>query len=359
VTLTAMPSSEYALSTLTVTDEGGASLALSGTGNVRTFTMPATNVTVVAVFNALPPSGDYKKIGSVTIGSKEYDLVTFGLWPQTIMDESVTVNESDTVTRGDFSYCRGSDGQWYVKQTVGFGVQGQVIHSAWKFSDGTSMEPGDRWFKVEPIKWRVLTANYGGKKLLLAENILIKSQSDPDSEKNNYQISEIRKWLNCNADSLKVSDHGDSKGFLKTAFTVDQIAGIASVSVDNSVRTTLPDNYDSLDESDKFDNWNNGTNRYASNTPTVDKIFLLSVQEATKSDYGLATKNERIRAATDFALATEAIQSEDDGYGGWWRLRSSAFVDEYCWSGTYHNGTIVGAFPTSFAGVVPALCVEN
>ena len=43
----------------TVTDEGGASVTVSGTGNTRTFTMPAKSVTVAATF-ALP----YKKTGT-------------------------------------------------------------------------------------------------------------------------------------------------------------------------------------------------------------------------------------------------------------------------------------------------------
>ena len=50
VTLTARPNSGYQLGTLTVTDAGGASVSVTGTGNTRTFTMPAKNVTVTATF---------------------------------------------------------------------------------------------------------------------------------------------------------------------------------------------------------------------------------------------------------------------------------------------------------------------
>ena len=43
-------------------------------------------------------SGAYKKIGKTKINGVEYDLVTFGLWPQTIKAANVTVNESKTKT---------------------------------------------------------------------------------------------------------------------------------------------------------------------------------------------------------------------------------------------------------------------
>ena len=50
VTLTATPSQGYVLASISVTKDDGGSVALSGTGNTRTFTMPASNVTVNATF---------------------------------------------------------------------------------------------------------------------------------------------------------------------------------------------------------------------------------------------------------------------------------------------------------------------
>ena len=156
VTLTISPASGYKLDTLSVTAEGGASVAVSGTGNSRTFAMPAKSVTVTATFAALPPaaSGAYTPAGTTTINGTQYDLVTFGLWPQTVKADGVTVNDSKTKTAGEFTYCKGSDGEWYAKLS-------------------------DKYYKVEPIKWRVLTTgiatgyNGTGKKLLLAESVLI------------------------------------------------------------------------------------------------------------------------------------------------------------------------------------------
>ncbi len=40
-----------------------------------------------------PASGAYKKIGVQTINGTQYDIVTFGLWPQTIKAANVEVND--------------------------------------------------------------------------------------------------------------------------------------------------------------------------------------------------------------------------------------------------------------------------
>ena len=157
--------------------------------------------------SATEASAEYTKVGTETIGSTTYDLVTFGLWPQTIIAAGVTVdkNTCQKQDHGAFTYCKGSDGEWYVEQAE------KAWESGYKYSDGTTVRRGgtsEKWFKVEPIKWRVLTDNYGGNKLLLAESILIGKRYDDN--KNNYKDSEIRAWL-----------IGD---FLQSAFTSAQRA---------------------------------------------------------------------------------------------------------------------------------------
>ena len=346
VTLTATPASWYDLKTLAVTAADSSAVATSGTGNTRTFTMPAQNVTVSATFSLhVAASGDYEKVGEVTIESTSYDIVTFGLWPQTIKADSVTVDTSITEPHGAFTYCKGSDGEWYVKQAE------KAYGSDYKYSDGTAAGQGgtsEKWFKVEPIKWRVLATNYGGNKLLLAESILIGKRYD--DEKNNYKDSEIRAWLN--------------NGFLQSAFTAAQQSSILATTVDNSERSTNPAAHAAY--------WNFGNNQYACDN-TSDKIFLLSEKEVTTSAYGFAaydkyvgdstgtTSSTRIRVTTDFAKATGAYQDSNAGMGGWWWLRSPyyhiglnvLYVD-------YHGKADSPNFVNNDrGGIVPALCVAN
>ena len=285
----------------------------------------------------------------------------FGDWPQTIKAADVTVG-SGTLVRGGLNYHVGNDGNYYVKaaeKAYGTGEE-------YKYSDGTQAGQGgtsEKWFKVEPIIWRVLNAkdgkyNESENPLLLAENILTGGIKWADS-KNNYMKSNIRKWLNGNSDSGEQSDYNGDAGFLQTAFTSEAQGLITPTTVDNSARSTNPDS--------NGEEWNSGENQYASETKTKDKIFLLSVQEATKSDYGFAEYtasgqgNTRIRVTTDYAKATGAYQSATAGYGGWWWLRSP-----YCFNNENFareidiDGIAYSSDSVSFAyvGVVPALSIS-
>jgi hypothetical protein len=56
LTIEAVAGYKYTENSLTVTQTGGATVELGGSGTVRTFTMPAGHVTVAATFEALPPT---------------------------------------------------------------------------------------------------------------------------------------------------------------------------------------------------------------------------------------------------------------------------------------------------------------
>ena len=362
ITLTVKPDTGYVLQTLAYTMQDGSAISIGESGNTRSFTMPASNVTVSATFAVLPPvaSGVYTPIGTETINGVDYELVTFGLWPQTIKDNSVDVSDQcESKNVGDYTYYKGNDGQWYAK------IQESAYESGYTYSDGSpvaqSSATSEKWFKVEPIKWRVLTTNYGGKKLLLAENILISRKFGivfTNYNGNNYSGSGIRKWLNSNTGYDAVSDHGALDGFLKTAFTAAEIDSIADTRVDNSQITANPDANSKL--------WNNGRNDYASKTPTTDKVFLLSEQEVTKNAYGFAAYdapaagNKRIRKTTDYAKASGVCQSTADGEGGYWWLRSPRDDNNFAERCITYTGWAYYDHRVDNAnvGIVPALCVE-
>ena len=264
--------------------------------------------------------------------------MAFGDWPQTIKASDVTVDKSKSKQMGMFTYYLGSDGNYYV-------------------------EHKSEHYKVETIVWRVLTKDYKvpgengelqstGRALLLAEKIL--TGGIPwDYDKNNYMESNIRQWLNGNSGSGEVSDYNADDGFLQTAFT--EIAGnfIASITVDNSAQST----------SDATGILAQDTNAVCGDTE--DKIFLLSEQEATMSDYGfdvynaLGEGNTRIRVTTDYAEATGASQSRTENYGGWWWLRSPLSFSEAVARGIRDDGSASdGNLVFNDGGVVPALCIK-
>ena len=348
VTLIASPAAGYKLSSITLIDDDGKIFSPSIENNIRSFKMPAKNVRVKATFvEHAAASGEY---------TNAYYGVTFGLWPKTIISADVAVDEDVTETHGAFTYCKGDDGEWYVKQAE------KADSPNLKYSDGTSVRDGGvsyKWFKVEPIKWRVLTSKSSGAKLLFAEDILtggVPYYLDAKSRtiggntvySNNYKYSTIRAWLNgkYEADDTQAATH-DGKGFLQSAFTSAQQNKIETTSVDNSIDTTID-----------FSNLIKAKPEYVCDS-TNDKIFLLSVEEITKEEYGFPGVGEwasRIRKSTDFAKATGAMRSIDEMGCGWWLRSPSKNSCGACYG--LYNGNysyeLMSVNITNF-GIVPAL----
>lgn len=305
--------------------------------------------------------------------TKSSKYIYFGVFPKTVATENITVDENVFVTMGANTYYKGkNDENYYVKvkeNACGSGTE-------YKYSDGTQAKRSDaesyRYFKVEPIKWKVITDSYSGKCLLLAEEILRASVPYHDTSsmmisgeavyENNYKYSSIRAYLNgldyydrkYPSNTVKKTDYTD-KGFLQTAFTAEAQNLIAVTTVDNSAASTT-DSGNKLDE----------VTEYAC-ADTKDKIFLLSMKEATS--YGFPAYNKsgagsaRIRKPTDYAMANYAYQDSTDGYGGYWWLRSPndsgsswAYYVNYDGNTYFFNSEC--SVHKSNGGVVPALSIS-
>ncbi len=355
ITLDGAPSPRYGISSCVVTTSGGTSVETVSVidGLKYTFVMPPDDVNVTVEFSeyvfhetvTILPSGTDGTLG--TSGTYVY----FGDWPKTIKASTVTVDETISMTLGAHTYYAGSDGSWYAK------VLENGLSTDYKYSDGTSVAQKDAdsprylYFKVEPIKWRVLTDDYDGKKLLLAEDILTadvpyydyrdvnRTISSAKVYTNNYQHSAIRAYLNGLSYQVKESDSATQtsstayldKGFLQTAFTENAQELIASTIVDNSVASTTDSG-----------NYLSQATKYACSN-TTDKIFLLSEKEVTTSSYGFAaldvykgdtngtTSSSRIKQTTDYAKANYAFQFKSSGKGGRWWLRSPQYDPHKCY----------------------------
>lgn len=309
--------------------------------------------------------------------------VYFGDWPQTVKAADVTVNENDKdpTPHGAFDYYRGSDGAWYVK------CKENGYASGYTYSDGTSVGQGgtvDKWFKVEPIKWRVLTMSFdhdgnastATKWLLLAENVLAvekyydgssnnRTISDATVRMGNYQHSAVRAYLNglsYNKDGTTNSTY-NGNGFLQAAFSSDAQSKIATTKVMNDGDSTT-DASGTLVKADGSDP--SYPNDYTC-ANTSDKVFLLSEREVSTTEYGFGSytstgsTSKRVKALTDYAKANHgrAYSGSDKDY--WWLRTPSYNYSNYARcvngeGGSYATNHQAHA-NTNDIGVVPAICV--
>lgn len=211
------------------------------------------------------------------------------------------------------------------------------------------------WFKYEPIKWRILS-EANGEALILCEMIIDSQEYYPSSSTstfshnggtgyaNNYALSNIRKWLN--------------DTFYNTAFNDMQKALVQVTTVDNSARSTNPNNNTTA--------FNSGNNTYAC-ANTKDKVFLLSEKEVTNSAYGFNSDysnydTARRKKNTDYAKCQGAWTSTDSSYlgNGFWWLRSPGYSNSnYAWyvDPNGYAGNYDSVYDSDY-GVVPALKIK-
>lgn len=294
------------------------------------------------------------------------DFVFLGEWPQTYKDQAVTINENDTKDVGMFTYYKGSDGAWYARKEI------------WE-------KKGEyNYFKVEPLKWRIITTNYNHDSdgntpavaLLHSDKILDwctyyndTMSSLVEREINgktiypsSYVHSRVRAYLNGLNYEVKLSNDGEQttdskyyeKGFLQTAFSDSEKDLILVTAVDNSERTL-------------FDSREKGpyTSPYADGGYTYDKIFLMSEEEISSPEYGflaLGSEDEsRVRKLVDFMLPTPS-EGEEEYYRlryYWLRSPYDNYADDLAYGVGYDGIAYTqGYVHSGSAGVAPVFCVS-
>ncbi len=314
-----------------VSESGVVTAVKRGTAEI---TVAADDIFAVIPVTVVPRIIDIETEGLFTLLDRGTDgtcgpdgvYATFGMFPQTIKAEDIVLSEEPE----ESGFYRGDDGCLYTK------LDSASPYHAYAFSSGEKIL-GDTayYFKVEPIKWRVLSDDYEGGKLLSAENVLInmtyypnyrivRTIEEEEIQPNNYEHSMIRAYLNGLSFVRRYSDGAEEltnsifedAGFLQTAFTQNEQEHIALTDVDNSEATTA-DFAAALEPASEY-----------ICADTQDRIFLLSLQDVTNPEYGFAgTETDdpaRYRTVTDYARAIGAwtsVAAESDGTGRWW-LRS-------------------------------------
>lgn len=263
--------------------------------------------------------------------------VYYGEYPQSLKAASVTV-EGPADANG---YYKGSDNAKYARVTATPYIMNEW-HSV-KFSNNENVVTGNEYyFKVEPIKWRVLETK-NGVSFLLCDSIIDHGAfyNGEDNREiggntvypNNYAHSGIRTWLNGT--------------FYAKAFSSTQQQNIQTTTVDNSAATTCK-----------------SENPYACEN-TQDRIFLPSYKEVHNTAYGfIAAGGEadetRMIVVSDYARATGAYVSDSYawfGCGMWW-TRSPIWDSAVVLSQGSPSGTVAGSKITSdYVGIAPAMRV--
>ena len=241
--------------------------------------------------------------GEVPLLSEDGKSLTYGLYPQTVVDDEsliTALNELITPeTSGYYLY----ENAYYAKVSA---TPQEYIDCT--FDNGTEIVDGTTyWFKCEPITWNVLS-NTNGEYYILSNVLLdahcyyydtqIRIIGEKGEEiliyPNNYEHSDIRSWLN--------------NEFYNSAFALGN-SYIQTTTVDNSASTTDPSN----------------DNPYVCNS-TQDNVFLPSYKDYINPGYGFLVSENRYCKTTDWARARGAYCDCDTSssyrYNGFYWTRS-------------------------------------
>ena len=247
-------------------------------GKAQGFTSFSYNVVKMRDFTNTPTVlSDYN--GSVGIVGTPIDAISdengfaaatyisFGDYPQTVVKETdlkenggeliiYNGNDDRQINRGGVNFIFANDGNYYVRELE------NAKDTSKTYSDGSTMKNSTansyRYFKVEPIIWRVMDKDYNGSsfKMLHSEKVLdainySKSGSDQEITSgnkvypNNYKYSNVRAFLN----GKKESDDNfnadySTNNFINIAFSLDAAALLKDVLVKNDYESAKIDYYE-------------------------------------------------------------------------------------------------------------------
>ena len=266
-----------------------------------------------------------------------WDCVWFGSYPQT------------EITSDDTVYFRLQNASWDANGDVMIDntkyrriSSSDTIYSGYWSDDGYGYE-AYRYFRYDPIKWRVLGIS-GSDALVVADKALDDQGYNTYNTDVTWATSSVRSWLNgYGAASNQPGTDYSLRSFLGTAFSSGERSAILTTDVVNADSTYY------------------GT---AGGAGTRDRVFLLSEAEVCGTAHGFAsgysTYDESRRCMpTDFAHAMGVYRYSGGLYDGncWWWLRSPGATSSGASCVSYVGSVPIGGYGVTpqFHAVRPAL----
>jgi len=192
------------------------------------------------------------------------------------------------------------------------------------------------YFRIQPIKWRVLEVD-GNKVLLLSDKVLEWRAYNYRHERIFWENCTLRSWFNgLDSSANKEGKDYTNNNFLSTAFKdVEK----------NAVLTTT-------------------VKKIEVGNDTQDKVFLLSLNDLTNEAYGFDAVFDSLPAPTRAAKVTGYAATKhhnwvDGSEGGWWyRSEGDSTYASYVYGGEVAGGldTILGI--EGNMGIRPALYLD-
>ena len=249
-----------------------------------------------------------------------WNAVSFGHYPQTEIVENLPIED----TR-----------EGYIYDPALFRALEAGCKDSRMDLDGTRyIRLDERWFRFDPIVWRVLEVS-NGTALLMADRCLDSIPYHAEYRDVFWEDADLRKWLNGESD---LPSYGVP--FIDLAFSDDERRAIEISAVSNT------------------SNYYFGT---ACGSGTRDRVFLLSEEEVFCSEkaekYGFRPSDAvpdpgRRLSPTPYAVARGAWESADNGTAGigFWLLRTNGY--------TRDNAVYVGEKGYLYNRGIPVTCAD-
>lgn len=213
-----------------------------------------------------------------------------------------------------------ADGEEAAIQLGASQIEGSQTDSVY-YGTYQQSSDGSDGYSTDPIKWRVLS-NADEKLFLLSDqNLDAQTYNKVENAAITWERSTIRSWLNGYGSSSNdaVTDYTNNN-FINTAFSTNEQEEIATTEVVNA---------------------NNPDYSTPGGNNTEDKIFLLSIAEATNPVYGFtdnySSTDTRVSTNTGYVAGYDGML--DAGKSGIWWLRSPG-CDSYNAAAVYIDGEL-------------------